>query len=198
LSRQRSLNPEEKATKRRQSKKVVQDEDKQCIAWTPKEEIALFQAWICISEDSIDGNDYTHQAITEYQVEYGVSFARVHCWGELKDCPKWKGMELPRILEHGEEKHKRYKDRANNKGTASTISSTSGNEDVLTRDQKDGGGIKDTRGQNARSRKTSSRDGITSSKLQFYWQPHDHLSKPELEMTLDLKRAIKERWNLQN
>ncbi|GJR37416.1 hypothetical protein Tco_1213100 [Tanacetum coccineum] len=29
--------------------------------------------------------------------------------------------------------------------------------------------------------------------LQFYLQPHDHLSGPELEMTLDLKRAIKER-----
>ncbi|GJV41114.1 zf-CCHC domain-containing protein [Tanacetum coccineum] len=47
-----------KKTKRRQSKKLVQnDEDKLCIEWTPEEDISLCQAWVCVSEDRVDGNE---------------------------------------------------------------------------------------------------------------------------------------------
>ncbi|GKC24188.1 hypothetical protein Tco_1026338, partial [Tanacetum coccineum] len=34
--------------------------------------------------------------------------------------------------------------------------------------------------------------------FRFYLQPHDHLSGPQLEMALDMKRTIKECWNLLN
>ncbi|GKD74882.1 ABC transporter I family member 11, chloroplastic [Tanacetum coccineum] len=59
---------------------------------------------IQMSVSGFGDGDYTQQVITEYQVEYGVPFTLVHCWGKLKDCVKWKGVELPRIKEHGDEK----------------------------------------------------------------------------------------------
>ncbi|GJW94745.1 ABC transporter I family member 11, chloroplastic isoform X1 [Tanacetum coccineum] len=93
-----------------------------------------------MSVSGFEDGDYNQQVITEYQVEYGVPFTLVHCWGELKDCAKWKGVELPRIKEQGDEKTRDTcwrqpmgRDREKKKGAASTTSSTSGNEDTLDR-----------------------------------------------------------------
>ncbi|GKG28885.1 hypothetical protein Tco_0416250 [Tanacetum coccineum] len=98
-------------------------------------------------------------------------------------------------------------DIAKKKGTASTTSS--GNEDVLarlivnkyvslTKTHKEIksknvevfieiilGQTMGTRGQNARSDTTLSKDAKTRQEFRFYLQPHDHLCGPELEMALN-------------
>ncbi|GJY20515.1 ribonuclease H-like domain-containing protein [Tanacetum coccineum] len=116
------------------------------------------------------------------------------------------------------------RDRAKKKGAASMASSTSGNEDLLdrlmvnefvdltqTHKEKKSKNVEafieikkrevELRAQDIRMREAAERRQEMTEhhqELQFYLQPHDHLSGLELEITLDLKRSIKEGWNLQN
>ncbi|GJZ45965.1 hypothetical protein Tco_0593561 [Tanacetum coccineum] len=97
--------PKKKATKRRQSKKVIQnDDDKRWIQWTTKEEIALYKAWVRISKDNVEGNGRKNDGF------YLKILDHTHT-----NCPitrRWS---------------------AKKKGAASMTSSTFGNEDLLAR-----------------------------------------------------------------
>ncbi|GJW14090.1 RNA-directed DNA polymerase, eukaryota [Tanacetum coccineum] len=54
--------------------------------------------------------DYLQRALTDYHVEYEVSFTLLHCWDVLKECDKWKSGEVPLFMQKREEKmNKRYK-----------------------------------------------------------------------------------------
>ncbi|GJZ27389.1 hypothetical protein Tco_0571642 [Tanacetum coccineum] len=80
-----------------------------------------------------EDGDYTQQTLLEYEAEYGVSFTLTHFREELKDCEKWKRVEIPYFKASRLEKNKRYKDRAKKKGAASSASSAFGNEEALAR-----------------------------------------------------------------
>ncbi|GJU32749.1 CDPK-related kinase 3 [Tanacetum coccineum] len=53
--------------------------------------------------------DYIKKEHEEYHAEYGVPFTLLHMWSGLKDCHKWKEVELTRFEEKRHENFKRYK-----------------------------------------------------------------------------------------
>ncbi|GKE83896.1 hypothetical protein Tco_1557638 [Tanacetum coccineum] len=92
---------------------------------------------------------HPNMPLIEYQVEYEIPFRLIHCWKELRECHKWKRVELPNFEADKADKNKRYKDDeetdvqevqrpmgrdlAKKKASASSTSSSSNNEDELAR-----------------------------------------------------------------
>ncbi|GJU86651.1 hypothetical protein Tco_1294197 [Tanacetum coccineum] len=157
--------------KTRKQKTIPNDEDKRCIAWIVEKEIALCKCWVRISEDSVAGN-------SRKEVGFYIE-----------------------IL-------------AKKKVQASSTSASFSNEDALARLM-----VKDyvDLTQTYKERKSRSVEAFLDRKrelqlreeefkmrqmeqcrrdLRFYLQPTDHLSGPQLEMALDMKRAMNERWDL--
>ena len=81
--------------------------------------------------------DYTHQALLEYAVKYGAPFTLMHCWVELKDCPKWKHVNVLDFEVNAQEKNKRYK--SSGSSCFSTTQSAEGrfNLNVQAADEED-------------------------------------------------------------
>ncbi|GKE72453.1 hypothetical protein Tco_1534494 [Tanacetum coccineum] len=92
--------------------------------------------------------DYTQLTLLEYQAQYGVPYTLVHCWAGLRDCHKWKKVELLNVNAKKEDKNRdtswrqrgkgcagssMSRDRAKKKGVTSSASSTFGNEEALAR-----------------------------------------------------------------
>ncbi|GKB23276.1 hypothetical protein Tco_0862677 [Tanacetum coccineum] len=49
--------------------------------------------WRAVSEAKDE--DYTQQSLLEYQADYRVPFTLMNAWANLKDCQKWKEVEIP-------------------------------------------------------------------------------------------------------
>nr|GEY62048.1 hypothetical protein [Tanacetum cinerariifolium] len=155
--------PKMKTIKRRQLKKVVQnDEDKLCIAWTPEEEISLCKAWIRISEDIFD------------------------------DCPKWKGVELLNIEEHRREKYNRYKCFGNSSSFKMSQSrAASFNLNTRARDDKDEEeDVQEV--QQPMGRDIAKKKGVTSTKSSAS-SNEDALARLMVNEYVDLTQTYKER-----
>ncbi|GKA02811.1 RNA-directed DNA polymerase, eukaryota [Tanacetum coccineum] len=63
-----------------------------------------------VNEKRYDRGLSFKERLTNYHVEYEVSFTLLHCWDVLKECDKWKSEEVPLFMQKREEKmNKRYK-----------------------------------------------------------------------------------------
>ncbi|GJR16068.1 hypothetical protein Tco_0798720 [Tanacetum coccineum] len=121
--------------------------------------------------------DYTQLAITEYQVKYGVPFTLV---GDDEDEEE-DVQEVQRPM---------GRDISKKKGEASMKSSTSSNEDASARLMVNEYGDITPIYKERKSKNVEEFIEIRKRELT------DNLYGQEVEMTLDLKRVIKERWDL--
>ncbi|GJW73534.1 zinc finger BED domain-containing protein RICESLEEPER 2-like protein [Tanacetum coccineum] len=75
--------------------------------------------------------------LLKFQVKYGVPFTLLHLWAKLKECSKWKEVELPNFEAHRQKKNKRYKSSGSSSFNTSQSTKGSLNMNMQCGDDKE-------------------------------------------------------------